>query len=154
MRPPAGLEVTTDRWFTFPAPLGTVWEALQRTDRYPSWWPWLTEFEAEGLHPGATWRCAVRSPLHTTLRFRLLIDTATEPLVAARLDGDLAGTARITLRAAGARATRLRLEARVRACAAPVAALTRLAPPLARWSHDRIVATGARQFAAALPPGR
>jgi carbon monoxide dehydrogenase subunit G len=150
MRGPEGVEVTSDRWFTFPAPPEAVWKALQQTDLYPSWWPWLTEFEADGLHPGATWGCAVRSPLRTTLRFRLLIDTAADRVVAARLDGDLAGTARITLQSAGAGDTRLRLEARVRACAAPVAVLTRLAPPVARWSHDRIVATGARQFAAAL----
>ena len=154
MRRPAGLEVTTDRWFTFPAAPGTVWEALQQTDRYPSWWPWLTEFEADGLHPGATWRCAVRSPLRTTLRFRLLIDAAADRVVSARLDGDLAGTARITLQPTDPGDTRLRLEARVRPCTAPVAALTRLAPAVARWSHDRIVATGARQFAAALRPGR
>jgi uncharacterized protein YndB with AHSA1/START domain len=144
------IEVVTDRWFTFPAAPDAVWAALRQTDLYPRWWPWLTSFEADGLHPGATWRCAVRAPLRTTLRFRLLIDAATERGVAARLDGDLAGTARITFHPADHGATRLRLEARLRPCTAPVVALSRLAPPVARWSHDRIVGTGARQFAAAL----
>ena len=150
MRTARAGEVTTDRWFTFPAAPDAVWEALRHTDLYPQWWPWLTGFEADGLHPGATWQCAVRSPLRTTLRFRLLIDAAADLCVVARLDGDLAGAARITLQAADSGDTRLRLEARVRPCTEPVATLARLAPPVARWSHDRIVESGARQFADAL----
>lgn len=141
--------VITDRTFRFVGDRDLVWDALTRTDRYRTWWPWLAEFDAGGLHTGAVWRCGVRSPLRTMLRFRLHIDAAADFAVDSRLDGDLEGTARLSLRPSGDH-TSLRLEARVRPTVSPVAALTRLVPTLAQWSHDRIIDSGARQFADAL----
>ncbi len=151
--PPA--EVVSDRLFTFPEPPDAIRAVLADTDRYQEWWPWLIEFDADGLHPGARWRCAVRSPLRTTLRFRLLIDRADAQLIAARLVGDLAGRARITIAPApGGTATNVRFEASIRPAGTAIAVLTRLLPPVAQWSHDRIVDLGAAQFAQALTPVR
>ncbi len=56
------MAVTSDTEYVFAASAGAVCAALADTHRYQSWWPWLTEFEASGLHDGARWRCAVRSP--------------------------------------------------------------------------------------------
>ena len=36
------------------------WRALESTDRYQRWWPWLRQFEANGLHPRRS--LAVRRP--------------------------------------------------------------------------------------------
>jgi len=142
--------VTTDRWFTFPARPDVVRRALGATGSYRHWWPWLTKLDADGLFAGATWRCTVRSPLRTSLIFRLQIDRADTDVVTARLDGDLVGSARISLLNGAEHTTELHLEACLQPRGNAVAALARLVPTLAQRSHDRIVDTGARQFAAAL----
>lgn len=141
--------VTTDRTFRFAAGRELVWRALARTDRYRDWWPWLAELQADGLVPGARWRCGVRSPLRTMMRFRVLIDVADDFTVGARLAGDLEGTAGFTLRPVDD-GSELRLVASIAPSAAPVVVLSRLVPTLAQWSHDRIIETGAHQFAGAL----
>jgi hypothetical protein len=144
-------QLVTDRWFTFPLPPAAVRAALADPDRYCEWWPWLVEFAADGLHAGARWRCAVRSPLRTTLRFRLLIDVASERSITARLVGDVAGDARISLEAAATGdGTAVRLEASIRPSGTALAVLTRALPPVARWAHDQIVTIAAGQFADAL----
>ena len=139
--------VISDRWFTFSAPPAAVRAALADTDRYREWWPWLAEFESDGLHAGARWRCAVRSPLRTMLRFRLLIDRADDHVIAARLVGDLEGQARIWLQPSSEpEGTELHFEASIQPAGTAIAALTRLMPSVAQWSHDKIVEIAAAQF--------
>ena len=41
-----------DRIWTFPVPPAELWAVLERTDDYVSWWSWLREFDADGLHAG------------------------------------------------------------------------------------------------------
>ena len=146
--------LASDRRYVFDAGIATVWSALERVDAYRTWWPWLDRFDADGMWPGAEWRCAVRSPLRRTLRFTIAIADVVEPrAITAQLRGDLVGTAAVTIRELDPRPSR-RSEVRLVSELVPrdtvVAAATRLARPLAGWAHDTIVDRGARQFADAL----
>jgi len=141
------VEVRSDRRYHVAADPATVWHALARTDDYPSWWPWLRQFEAVGLLEGDEWRCTIRPPLPYLLRFRLTIGVvAPTSSVEARLHGDIVGTARIDLVPTGA-STELRLTAALAPGSRAFAALARLARPLVTRGHDWVLDTGARQFA-------
>jgi hypothetical protein len=155
--------ITSDSEFAFAAPPATVCAALADTHRYQSWWPWLTEFEASGLHDGARWRCAVRSPLALTLRFEIRIDevivggtsTATSEtglVVRATLSGDIVGTAMITVTGQG-RGSRVSFVSTLNPKARLLSAVSAVAPPLARRAHDQVVRAAAHQFRDALTQG-
>src|SRR2546423_57701 len=58
-----------DRRWTFPVPPAQLWEALSRSDDYPTWWTWLRRFDGDGLVEGGRPRCEVRAPLPYSLRF-------------------------------------------------------------------------------------
>jgi uncharacterized protein YndB with AHSA1/START domain len=154
--------ITTDSEFAFAAPPATVCAALADTHRYQSWWPWLTEFEASGLHDGARWRCEVRSPMALTLRFEIRIDevivggpsTTSEASleVRATLSGDIAGTAKITVTGHGGSSS-VRFVSNLNPRARMLSAVSSVAPPLARRAHDHVVRAAAHQFRDALTDG-
>lgn len=142
--------IRSRRDWRFDAPLTEVWNALAAVDAYPSWWPWLRRFDATSLTEGQVWRCTVKPPLPYSLTFDLTLDSVVDQhSIKATLSGDLCGTARIDLEPAD-EATRLQLTSSIEARRRPVAMLERLAGPIARWGHDWVLDTGARQFAAAL----
>ena len=141
------MEVSSDRTWRFDAPVGDVWAALAATDGYRRWWPWLRSFDADGLAVGETWRCVVRPPLPYVVRFTVHIDEVAAPsLIAATVDGDVRGPARIDVQEEGPVSV-LRLRAAL-APANPVLSIVgRVAAPVARRGHDWVLDTGARQFA-------
>ena len=65
------VELVSERSWCFGAPPDVVWAALAATGDYPTWWPWLTAFDADGLVAGGRWRCTVRPPLPYSVRFAL-----------------------------------------------------------------------------------
>jgi hypothetical protein len=153
--------VTSDSEFAFPASPATVGAALADTDRYQSWWPWLTEFEASGLHDGARWHCGVRSPMAFTLRFEIRIDEVihggtgtSEPSLAVRatMIGDIVGTAQISVTQQGSGSS-VRFVSTLNPKARLLSAVSRVAPPLARRAHDQVVRAAAHQFRDALVRG-
>jgi hypothetical protein len=142
------VELVSDRRWCFGAPRDAVWAALAATDDYTTWWPWLTAFDADGLVAGARWRCAVRPPLRYSVRFAIeIVEVEPPSFVTARVVGDIAGRARIDVAAHGDRSS-VRLSSALMPTRRTVAWLTVLAGPIARRSHDWILDTGARQFAA------
>ncbi len=150
-----GMEISSNHTFRFPLPRQAVWEALTGVGAYPSWWPWLRRFEATGLDEGAVWRCAIRPPLPYAIRCSVELTSVRAPeLVVARVAGDIAGDARLDLTdlagTAPAAATEARVTSRLEARRLPARVLARAAPPFARWGHDWVFTTAARQFAAAL----
>lgn len=147
------MELVSDRRYRFPVPPDRFWAAISATDRYRDWWPWLRVFDAEGLHAGASWRCAVRAPWRYTVRFRVALTIVEPPrLIDAHLDGDLDGTARLTI-GADERGCAVRLTSTLSPSTRGLWLITSLARPIARRGHDWILDTGARQFAtAALAP--
>jgi uncharacterized protein YndB with AHSA1/START domain len=146
------VELVSDRRWCFGAPPDVVWAALAATDDYPTWWPWLRGFDADGLVAGGRWRCTVRPPLQYSVRFALDLEEVEAPrLVTARVSGDITGRARIDITAAGAR-SEVHLASALRPTRRTIAWLAAAAGPIARRSHDWVLETGARQFAARAVP--
>jgi uncharacterized protein YndB with AHSA1/START domain len=144
------VHVGSDRRFTFDTDRAVVWDALTRTGEYRSWWPWLRHFEAGGLVAGQRWTCVARPPLPYSVRFTVLLDEVTAPeRVAATIGGDLDGRAELTIeeRAAGCE---LRLSSQLVAARGLLRTMAVVAGPAARFGHDWLISTGARQFAAHL----
>ena len=158
--------ITTDRRLTLSASPREVWDRLGDVSAYRTWWPWLHRFDARALEPGEVWRCEVSPPLPYVVRFSMTIEeTVVESLVVATIDGDIRGTARLTVgprpvaaataapasapvpapdRAVG---TELRLAAELSPVSTLLRAVTWGAGPVARFGHDWVIETGARQFA-------
>jgi hypothetical protein len=147
------MELTSDRSFTFPVAPAVLWAAIGDVGRYQVWWPWLTLFEARGLHTGEVWRCRVRPRLPYPVRFAVhLRDVEPCRRVAATVDGDLTGTAELTVAPAPG-GCRVHLVSRLSPRARGLWLLTALTRPLARRGHDWILDAGARQFADRALPG-
>ena len=144
------MEIRTERRVVVAAGTTDVWAAVIAIDRYPHRWPWLRELEWRGgFVAGAGCRCRVRAPLGYSVRFGVVLD-AVEPgrRVEATVDGDVAGTAGLTLVPVDGLATELRLVTVLRPERRLLRALGRASPALARRGHDRIVESGMERFAA------
>jgi polyketide cyclase/dehydrase/lipid transport protein len=146
------VQLVTQKDIHFAYPRAVVWATMADVDSFRMWWPWLRTFEARGLITGDQWRCTVRPPLPYTVSFTIALeDILEEERVLARVHGDIAGTAELTLFSVddGCRVV-------VRSDLAPQSRFLRVmaatVPPMARFGHDWILVTGAAQFKArALP---
>jgi uncharacterized protein YndB with AHSA1/START domain len=141
------VRVESDRWFDFDVGRATLWAAIAAVDDYPRWWPWVRQLDAQGLIAGDVWRCTIQPPLPYRLVFEVRItDVDPERTVVAHLTGDLVGTARLDVE--GDRTTsRARLASDLMPANGIVRGVAAVAPPLARYGHDWVLRTGARQFA-------
>jgi hypothetical protein len=140
--------ITTEHCYDLPIGRDAVWALISDVGAYQGWWSWLRKFDAAGLVAGAEWRCEVQPPLPYPVRFRVHIDRVTAPgVVHARVEGDVVGTATLTLDE-----TRDGCTARLSSSLAPGNAVlrlvSRLAAPVARFGHDWVLDSGARQFVA------
>lgn len=148
------MRVESDRRYRFPVQPGDLWAAIGDTGRYRRWWPWLRRFEGRGLVEGDRWCCVVQPPLPYPVRFTVELDEVVEGrLVAATVDGDVTGTARLEIgeHVEGCEArlvSSLAPNGRVLRVAATVAA------PVVRFGHDWVLDAGARQFRSQVVPGR
>src|SRR3954469_25473952 len=76
------------------------WTTISRTDEYQQWWPWLKEFEADGMREGSIWRAVIQSPLPYVLRVQLVLDEVVPgERLAVTVDGDIVGHAALDLSA-------------------------------------------------------
>ncbi len=144
----------------YPLPLGReeVWARISQVSSYRSWWPWLRSFEASALAEGEEWYCEVQPPVPYPVRFRVIIlhiDVAV--LVRARVLGDVVGDAVLTLEDAEAGnadggEAGAGCVATLRSSLAPgntaLQLVSRFAGPVARYGHDWVLDSGARQFIA------
>ena len=86
------MRVRSDRRLQFAVPRSELWAAITQVERYPDWWPWLRDFDAPSLKPGARWSCRVHPPLPYSLRLLLTIDDVeAETSVTATITGDVEG---------------------------------------------------------------
>jgi len=140
-----GLE--SDRRYRFQVAPEEFWSAIGATESYQRWWPWLRAFEARGLVAGDVWRCAVRPPLRYTVRFSVHLDEVQRPtLIAAHVEGDIVGTARLAVTPCDDGCD-VRLTSKLAPSQRALAVVTSFARPLVRRGHDWVLDTGARQFA-------
>jgi uncharacterized protein YndB with AHSA1/START domain len=154
--------IRTDRRFPMPASREAVWAALARPDRFAETWPWLRSFDGRALRRGETWRCEVQPPVPYRVRFSVhLHEVADGDRIEAEVDGDVTGWARLELvdggdggeaadgtdRAVGTDGgTDLWLRSELAPGNGILRGVLRVMPPLARFGHDWILDTGARQF--------
>jgi uncharacterized protein YndB with AHSA1/START domain len=142
--------VTSDRRYRFAHPPADLWTTIESVDRYQSWWPWLTEFDGRSLAEGSVWRCRARSPLRYSVNFTIQLTTVDErERVAARVSGDLAGDAELTI-AAVADGAEVRLRSQLQPASPLLSTLGAVFPALVRREHRSLLDLGARQLAAHL----
>lgn len=142
-----GAPFTFDRRWEFAVPPDDLWATLSRTDEYPDWWSWLREFEADGLEEGAIARCVIRAPLPYALRFSVHVEQAVKPeLVDTVIHGDLEGPARLEITPSGPGGSTARLTWALELRDPVLRRLAVLGRPAMTWAHDRVVASGLRQF--------
>jgi hypothetical protein len=147
--------ITTVHRYELPLGPETVWSLMDGVESYRSWWPWLRQFEAGGLSAGDEWRCTVQPPVPYLVRFRVVIDHVEPPvLVRARVLGDVVGDAMLTLEPAAVDgddgAEGAGCVASLHSSLAPgnraLAVVSRFAAPIARFGHDWVLDSAARQF--------
>lgn len=137
----------SDRSWRFDVGVDRLWERLSATDEYRSWWPWLRSFRAPGgFEPDAEWTCAVAPPLPYVLRFTVRLDHV-EPhrLVAASVDGDIGGTATLTIDGDDATSS-ARLVSSLHPRHPVLRGVGVVARPVIEHGHDWVLDQGRRQF--------
>jgi uncharacterized protein YndB with AHSA1/START domain len=141
-----GVLVRSDRHYDIEAEPERLWAAMSQVDSYSKWWPWLKRFEAEKLETGAVWRCEVQPPLPYLLRFDVTLEEVTPTsAVAATVSGDIVGQARVEL-SETAQGSHVVISSALTASNAMLRAMSVLALPIARFGHNWVLDTGARQF--------
>lgn len=142
------------RSYRFPVPPAGVWRLLEDVEDFPNWWGWLGHFRVvgDGLKAGSVLDGTVTPPLPYRMHVEVTLDRCqpTER-IEATVSGDLTGDALLTLvpEDTGSEvAVAWTIEMRQRA----MRAVARVAHPLLRWGHDRVVeatVAGFRQHLAA-----
>jgi uncharacterized protein YndB with AHSA1/START domain len=127
--------------YLFDVPPAAVWGSITDTDRFTSWWGWLGQFRVtgDGLTEGSVLEGTVAPPLPYRMHVRVTLGRCLpEERIEATVAGDLTGLALLTL-APQRPGTRVEaawtIEMRQRA----MRAVARVAHPLLRWGHDRVV---------------
>ena len=127
--------------FWFPVGPDDLWETIERFDRFESWWEWLRDFgaDADTLVAGNVLHATVVPPVPWRLRMDIGLAGARRPdVVEAAIGGDVSGTAVIRLEPVddGTLVTAVwSLDMRSRS----LRIAARVASPLMRWGHDRVV---------------
>jgi hypothetical protein len=140
------VRLRSDRRYEFAVSPDELWQRLIDVPTYPTWWPWLRDFDGERLAAGEVWRCTVQPPLPYRVRFTVRLEEVAEHVVAATVAGEIVGTAALTI------------EPRDDGCAVHLVAdlgpdrhalraLSVALRPLVRFGHNWVLDTGARQFA-------
>ncbi len=140
--------ITTVHRYELPLPRDDVWALISDVSQYRSWWPWLRVFDAAELAKGEEWRCQVQPPVPYLVRFGVVIEDVDEAEhVQAEIVGDVVGRATLSLQdaAAGCTAT---LQSSLAPGNAALRVVSRFAGPVARFGHDWVLDSGARQFIA------
>jgi hypothetical protein len=147
---PGDVHVRSDRRYRFDVDRETLWTAIEATDDYRRWWPWLRRLEAKGLIEGDTWDCVVQPPLPYTLRFTLSLDRVVPGrLAVASITGQIEGAARLEIDTDGDDTScEARLVSELVPANGMLKTVSRFAQPVAQFGHDWVLDTGARQFRA------
>jgi uncharacterized protein YndB with AHSA1/START domain len=127
--------------FEFAIPPESVWDAIEHSERFEGWWWWLGEFRLEGggLVPGAVLHGLVSPPVPYRMQVRVHLDECEAPKrIAATVAGDLVGRAHLRLEPDGG-GTHVEVGWSLEMMQRPMRLAARVAYPLLRWGHDRVV---------------
>jgi uncharacterized protein YndB with AHSA1/START domain len=141
------MEVRSERRFQFDATPAALWAALTAVEDYPTWWPWLRDFDAHALAAGEEWRCTVKPPLPYVVRFVVRFDDVrAQERIDASVSGDIAGPAQLTIEPSGT-GSAVTLTSALRPTSSILRAVATIGRPLVRYGHDWVLDIGAGQFA-------
>jgi hypothetical protein len=130
-----------DGTFTFPVPVAVLWSAMARVDRFSSWWNWLHEFSVEGsgLQDGTVLHGVVVPPLPYRMRLDVVLqECVPERRIVALVHGDLEGAAQLTFDGDDTEA-HAHASWTIEMMQRPMRIAARIAHPLLRLGHDRVV---------------
>lgn len=142
--------------FLFSLPPAEMWSALEHPQRFEKWWAWLREFrlEGDGLVDGAVLHGLVAPPVPYQMRIAVLLEHCRAPLsIDAVVSGDLRGTARLVIEPHGD-GSRAEVAWTIEMMQRPMRLAARLAHPLLRWGHDRVVEATVAGFRRHIEEGR
>jgi carbon monoxide dehydrogenase subunit G len=125
-----------------------LWATLEHVERFEGWWPWLQDFrlEGDGLTAGSVLHGVVAPPLPYRMRVRVELTACVRPVtIEAVVAGDLVGVASLAMRPAGV-GTAVDAAWTVEMMQAPMRLASRVAYPLLRWGHDRVVDVTVARF--------
>lgn len=127
--------------FRFAVAPEAVWDFIERTGEFERLWAWLGEFRLEGpgLQAGSVLVGEVSPPVPYRMRVQVVLGDCIRPTsIDAAVHGDLEGTARLTI--VGERGGSLVTVAwRIEMMQRAMRIADRVAHPLLRWGHDRVV---------------
>jgi hypothetical protein len=127
--------------FRFAVPPDVVWQSIERTNDFERWWGWLGEFRLDGpgLQAGSVLAGIVTPPLPYRMRVEVVLETCVKPeLIDAAVHGDLEGRAHIDLASEGG-GTLATAAWTIEMMQRTMRLADRVAHPLLRWGHDRVV---------------
>ena len=140
--------ITTVHRYELPLARQEVWGLISQVSEYRTWWPWLRAFDAAALASGEEWRCEVQPPVPYLVRFRVHIeDVEPAVLVRAKVGGDVVGVATLSFSDTDKGCT-ARLDSSLAPGNRALRLVSRFAGPIARFGHDWVLDSGARQFIA------
>ncbi|HEX4863728.1 MAG TPA: hypothetical protein VFV02_06630 [Acidimicrobiales bacterium] len=134
--------------FSFPVPPEELWSAIERLDQFESWWGWLGHLQVDGtgLQEGSVLRGTVSPPVPYRMHLEVELQRCVRgELIDAVVSGDLAGDAHLRLQPHG-QGTVADVAWSLEMLQRPMRLAARVAYPLLRWAHDRVVEATVTSF--------
>lgn len=127
--------------FRFAVTPSALWDAIEHTEWFEGWWPWLHEFSLEGgaLVTGSVLHGVVTPPLPYRMNVDVELLRCDRPReIDAAVHGDLEGTAELRLREEGP-GTIAEVAWTLEMMQRPMRVASRVAHPVLRMGHDAVV---------------
>ena len=127
--------------FSFPVPPDRLWAAIARLDQFESWWGWLGQLQVDGigLEEGSVLRGTVSPPVPYRMRVEVELQRCVPyEIIDALVTGDLTGDAHLRMQPEGD-CTVTDVTWSLEMLQRPMRVAARVAYPLLRWGHDRVV---------------
>jgi uncharacterized protein YndB with AHSA1/START domain len=134
--------------YEFPQSPEGIWDALEDVDQFVLWWPWLEEFRLEGgsLVAGAVLSGVVAPPLPYRMRLQIELTRCEKPdIIEALVHRDLEGEATIALCSQGI-GTHVEVAWTLEMMQRPMRLADRMAHPVLKKGHDRVVENTVAEF--------
>jgi carbon monoxide dehydrogenase subunit G len=136
------------RTFEFPVSPADMWTAIEDSEVFEAWWPWLREFTIVGgsLRAGSVMKGVVVPPIPYRMRIEIDLVRCRRPhLIDAAVHGDLEGEAELRFRRSEI-GTRAEVSWRLEMMQRPMRIANRVARPLLVRAHDAVVEVTVSSF--------
>src|ERR1700735_578952 len=134
--------------YDFPLHPQGIWDAREEVDQFTLWWPWLEEFRLEGdsLVTGAVLYGVVAPPLPYRMRVQIELTRCEKPgTIEALVHRDLEGEATLAICPQGVGA-HIEVAWRLEMMQSPMRLADRMAHPVLKRGHDRVVENTVAEF--------